>query len=317
MGKLNVLKIMLIVFCAGLFSCTEADMDIAVKQGNLMVHPRWSAQGVYPCTYVMFNCDTEAFVYHSECASQENEEHVTQTLPEGKYRVMAYNNNVDGLEYVFTNNYHQAMVRSLPKTEARAATTRLAEPSAVYVALSDEVVVVDKENITTRPGLISRTKTLRFTFTLTGINNVARISGALPGVYPSVLLASGQITAEEKKRCPEVAIPFNASVENGKGQVVIRLFGILDPADSDSPYSNTLPLTLSDTDGNQITTVIVDMNETITNMLKANEGTLPPEESGKEVNIDIQVKPIFGEGNLTATVKSWYTGIQAEGTGSI
>lgn len=311
---IQIVSVAFWAFCHIVFitSCTEADLNIRIREGTVTIHPHWQGNVFHPTTYNFFKDNDGELVYHEEWICTD--EKLVQSVDEGLYRVLAYNHNADGVEFFNSKNYEQIIVQAKTQNSSRSTKTHIAQPSEVYAIMVEQLDVPDKGSILERPGLVPRTKKMKFHFSLSGITGIQKIEGTINGVFPSLILATGKPTQDAIKFSPTTVVQFSTNVTNGNGEANIRIFGIKNPKSTESSYSNKMILQLVDFN-HDYQQVEVDMNQTISDILYKNEGEIPP---GKIVNVNILIKPIGENGGLTATVHSWHTSIdQGQGAGTI
>jgi hypothetical protein len=173
----------------------------------------------------------------------------------------------------------------------------------VYSVRVEELKVSAGGAVEKTPLPVLLTRELVFVFSLSGglESEVTSISGTLPGVFPSVRLATGLPTAESLNQSRQTAVVFSAPATNGKCSARIGLLGLLDPEEG-SAYTCDLSLSLLMTGGGKEETEI-SLTSLFSGIL-ANGGTLP-----QQLYINITIEPDVAEGGaIGGSIHSWGDG---------
>lgn len=226
---------------------------------------------------------------------------LTGQMPEGVYRVMAYNTDVKGIAFSGMNALETATV-SAETANTRAGGTMVVQPSPLYsCALPQEVTasLIDPLTVTGLPRQLTRNLNLKIA--LSDIRGVDAITGTLCGVYPSLLLSTGKPAPESVASAPEVKSSFRVDSPTQKVEINFRTLGILNP-EGGKNYDSLMELTLWGNDGWH-QEVTVNMTEVLTDIIGKNNGDLPIE---VPVEIEVVIEPVGT--SLQASVKAWRQG---------
>lgn len=304
--KVKLVLPLLLVFL-GLHSCTMGSVDYRTDQGKVIVRPDWSGYGLPAGTkFFFYNMDGVS----APIVADGSAEGYVGMLPSGSYKMVAYNTDAAQVEFQAMDKFETAAVQAMPNT--RRAATRdgdvrcIMQPANLYSLTLGKIEV--KYLNTTEVGVVPQplTKTIRLKFTLTGdgVGNSKKITGELCGVYPTLLLATGEPTTESINSCPNTTTAFTVTLTENQGTADIKVFGLLDPEDGSS-YTNRLTLSITDKNG-KVRNAEVDLSQAISEVIRENGGIIPVE---IPINIDVEIKMV--DGILHITVRPW-----KEGTGS-
>lgn len=278
-----------------LTGCTEGLLEIRKDEGLVIVSPDWQAYSLPSLAACHFYAEAGTATPHvyKEVAADV----FSCSLPPGIYRLLAYNTDVEGVEFVSQENIDCIAARL----------TSDVQPGELYVWKVARMEVLLRDTLYFSPAPGPLVKTLRLNFRLTGIGNISNIEGTLYGVYPSVCLLTGQPSAESVNAAPGTSVSFIAQVQHRmkvpdcEAVSSVRLFGLLDPQGGEQ-YDNRLQLNLRLTDG-EVRPAEVDMNEAFSDILAQNGGEIP-----SELPVDIEIEIRWIGSGLTASVKQWSIG---------
>lgn len=299
--KVKLILLLLLVFL-GLHSCTMGSVDYRTDQGRVVVHPDWSGYDLPAGTrFYFYNMDGVSAAIEADGSA----EGFSGMLPSGNYKMVAYNTDAQFVEFQSMDKFETAAVHASLNTRRMMLTRQgdvrcIEQPKDLY-SLSLGKIEVKYLN-TTEVSVIPQplTKTIRLKFSLSGdaVGSSTKVSGELCGVYPTLLLATGEPTSESINNSPNTTTAFNISLTDNQGMAEIRVFGLLDPEDG-SNYTNRLTLTITDKNNNK-RNAEVDLSEAISSVIKDNGGTIPVE---IPINIDVEVKLV--DAVLHVTVTPW------------
>ena len=295
-----------------LLSCTEnkdlqqREVSPEVTTGRVIVTPQWGT-GLQPeaLRYVFYpagNASGQAVGLDGTVAGCEGD------MPAGTYRVLAYNTGVAGVRFAGLDSYGTAAVELIATATRTDGLTLVGEPSQVYAAtVAGELTVVAGQQTESSVPVRSLMHTLVFNFTIGNGFPLNRLGSTLCGVYPSVLLATGEPTQAALQAAPGVAIRFAPEFQSATGATAeVCVPGLLDPRGG-TVYNNVLALDMTTTDDEHYTST-VDLNSALTEILADNGGTLPVE---VPVEMDIRVERTAV--GLSTTVAGWQIGETTEG----
>lgn len=301
--KVKFVLLLLLLFM-GLHSCTMGSVDYRADEGKVIVRPDWSGYAV-PAGTKFYFYNTNGTVEPIE--ADASAEGYVGLLPAGTYKMVAYNTDATQVEFQSMHKYETASVHALPNTRrmvSRAGDVRcILQPENLYALTLGKIEVKYME--TTEMSVVPQplTKTIRLQFTLSGdgVGDSKKVSGELCGVYSTLLLATGQPTAESVNTCPNTTTAFDVKLEENKGMAEVKVFGLLDPEDGTS-YTNRLNIEVTDKK-NQVRSAEIDLSEAISGVIKENGGTIPV-----EIPIEIEVEVKMINTTLTVKVKPWKSG---------
>lgn len=306
-------NLLLLLGCAAFFSCTRVELTPAPGKVDVAVHTDWGslppASGMEYCFYPTGG----GAAVKTEGTGGGGE----TTLPPGSYRLLAYNTGTANISFTGMDSYDtataSATVDTAPDAASPAAGTRaggmvfVKQPSALYAGTGPEELVVPRlDPVEASISMKQLTRTLRLKFKLDDTEGVDTLEGYINGVYPSLLLSTGEATEAAKEAAPQVATAFAAPAARAETTVELSLFGLLAP-EGGTAYRSTLRLTLKGADGWR-QQADVDLTRVLTDIFKAGGGSFvlePP-------TIEIRVEPT--PASLSATVEGWRAGGTGGGT---
>lgn len=298
-------KLLLLLGCVSFFSCTRVELVSPPDKVGVTIHLDWGnlppASGM---EYGFYPSDGGAAT-----EIKGTGEGCETTLPQGGYRVLAYNAGTTNISLSGMESYAGATAEAVPADDATRAggLTFVKQPSGLYAGTSaGELTVPRLDPVEASVGMAQLTRTLKLSFKLDEMEGVDALEGYFNGVYPSLLLSTGEPTAAAKTSAPQVAMAFAVPVTQAETTVELSLLGLLDP-EGGTAYRSTLRLTLKGADGWR-QQADVDLTRVLTDIFKAGGGSLvlePP-------TIEIRVEPT--PASLSATVESWRAGGTGGGT---
>lgn len=230
-------------------SCVKRDLYVKPDEGSVMLDLNWQqlASGEVPPENmaVYFYGDNGSLV-----RGKTENNHLSAVLPTGKYKILAVNEDVEGVAFSNMEEFDKAYAYALPvygKTKEDVTSGWIRQPGWVYSGSLGDLVVNTGDTIqrTLMPAPLVQRVTLKIQ--LTGdVDAVTSVSGALTGVAPSVRLASGvcgdgyaSITGLDPK-------PLDAA---GNFTADVLVFGVEAKNEDGTPASNTVQLELGFTNG--------------------------------------------------------------------
>lgn len=301
--KTKEMVILVAINVAGsLIGCTEVPLGYPSDEGLVRIMPDWTGFCVpSSASCVFFRCG-ESFTSYTY--ADVSPSLFSIPLPMGTYRMLAYNSDASGVAFSSFGQADSACV-SLNSTD---------QPGEVYVWSGEGLSVLSGDTVEVRTAPRALVKTLRLHFYLTGLAGSGSLDGLLSGVYPSLLLLTGEPPASAISAAPHTVVAFSAdltSESKGLSQLSatssIRLFGLLDP-DNGISYDNRLKLNLRDYRGTS-RSAEVGLSGVLTEILVACSGELTV-----EVPVDIFINLQWTDSALVASVKAWSLG---EGNGKV
>ena len=300
--KVKLILLLLLVFL-GLHSCTMGSVDYRTDQGKVIVRPDWSGFDDLPA-------GTKFYFYNMDGVSAPIEasglaEGYSGMLPSGSYKMVAYNTDATQVEFQAMDKFETASVHALPNT--RHVATReggdvrcILQPQKLYSLTLGKIEVkyLNTTEVTVTPQPLTKTIRLHFSLTGDGANTANKVSGELCGVYPTLLLATGEPTAESINNCAKTTTAFDVTLNENQGTATVTVFGLHDP-ENGATYTNRLTLTVTDKDGER-RTAEVDLSEAISEVIKDNGGTIPV-----EIPIDLNIEVKLIGTSLEVDVKPW------------
>jgi len=282
--------------------CTEVSLGYPSDEGLVRIMPDWTGLSVpsrAACIFFRGGEPSTSYVYREVSPIS-----FSVPLPSGTYRMLAYNSDASGVTYSSLREADSARV-SLNSTE---------QPGGVYAWSGEGLSVLASDTVEVRTVPRALVKTLTLHFQLRGLDDPCSLKGLLSGVYPSLLLFTGEPPASAISSAPQTAVAFSAELSpdtKGSSQLSgsssVRLFGLLDP-ENGSSYDNRLKLTLYDSEGTS-RSAEVGLSGVLTEILAACSGELTVEVP-VEISIDLQ----WTDSALVASVKAWSLG---EGSGKV
>lgn len=299
--KVRLILLLLLVFL-GLHSCTMRSVDYRTDQGKLIVRPDWGGYDLPAGTkFYFYNMDGVS----APIEANGSAEGYSGMLPSGSYRMVAYNTDAVQVDFKSMDKFETAAVHALPNTRhvaMREGDVRcILQPKKLYSFTLGNIevkyLVTTEVEVTPQP----LTKTIRLHFTLSGDGaaSAKKISGELCGVYPTLLLATGEPTSESINSCAKTTTAFEVILDNNQGTAILTVFGLHNP-ENGTTYTNRLTLTITKDNGEPALEAKVDLSEAISDVIKDNGGTIPVE---IPIDLAIEVK-LIGTG-LEVNVKPW------------
>ncbi|CAK7075230.1 MAG: hypothetical protein PARBA_03042 [Parabacteroides sp.] len=292
-------NLLLLLGCVSFFSCTQVELTPAPDKVGVSVHPDWGsltpASGMEYCFYPTAGGGaTEIEGTGGGCET---------TLPPGSYRLLAYNTGTANISFTGMESYDTAAAEAVPtaaKTRA-GGMTFVKQPSVLYAGTSPQELEVPRlDPVEVQAGMKQLTRTLKLSFNLDDMEGVEALEGYFNGVYPSLLLSTGEATEAAKEAAPRVATAFFAPVTPTATTVEVSLLGLLDP-EGGTAYRSTLRLTLKGADGWR-QQADVDLTHVLTDIFKAGGEGLVLETPAIEIRVKLTSV------SLSAAVESWTTG---------
>lgn len=218
-------------------------------------------------------------------------------LPFGTYKLLAVDDDAEGIEYRGMNSYATAGVYlTSGSADSRSAAAIMDAPGEVYVLRLNEVVVEEEATAkyTVTPSAL--THTLTIDLELSGLTQeVISISGTLNGAYPSASLSTGKPFTAAVENAPATAVQFTAvygevtrSGDAGTYPVEIRTLGVLNPG-VDAIYTSELSLVVTTADGESFASTS-DLTEALSEA--ANEEGDLPLDIQLAVTIEVEPEPV-------------------------
>lgn len=239
------------------------DPDPDVTTGYVTLTPDWGS--IAPCAGMRFYFyPASGEVVTKDCPATG----FSGDLEAGTYKVLAVNTDASGINFTDMASYATAAA-TLSAPAGRAAAWEVS-------VLSLPELVVEKGGTVTRSVAVrALAKNISLSFVFSDVLGVQSLAGSLPGGYNAVLLTTDEPTAAAKAAAPDTYTAFSASLSGNTGSAVVRLSGMLNPANG-SAYTNRLDLELTTADGKQHP-LAIDLTAALTEVMDANGGTLPAE----------------------------------------
>lgn len=300
MKKVNLLLLLLFVL-AGLQGCTMGSVDYRTDEGKVIIRPDWSGYDLPAGTkFYFYNTDGKSAPVEADGSA----EGYVGMLPSGTYKMVAYNTDATQVEFQSMEKYETASVHALPNT--RRSVTRdsdvrcILQPSQLYSLSLGDIKVEYLSTTEREVKPLPLTKTIRLEFRLTGdgVADAKKISGEICGVYPTLLLATGQPTPESISNCPNTTTAFDINLANNQGTAEIKVFGLHDP-EGGTNYENRLKLSVTDKDNN-VRNAEIDLSDVISDVIDKNGGTIPV-----EIPIEIQIEVSLKDASLQVKAYPW------------
>lgn len=276
-----------LAFCA--VACTQGTLDTLPTEGRVVIHASWNS-ALPPATGLRFYfyplSGGSALTYDAASTGFEG------NLPAGSYRVIACSRDASGAVYQGMESYSTASVAAVTTTDSRSL-SYYAQPSGVYALHISELRVPLQDVVETSlvPDTLSRSVNL--SFLLLGGESLSSLSGLMRGIQPTVLIATKAYRGEAG------VTSFTAWVSGNRATARVGVLGLLDPL-GNLPYRNLMDLTLTLKDGS-VRTTQVDLTRLLSEVLKANGGTIP-----LELPVEVELRLI--DAQLVAEVKPWQSG---------
>jgi hypothetical protein len=197
-------------------------------------------------------------------------------LPAGSYRVLAFNAaGAADAEFTGRERYETAAV-TVRSASNETGSSQLRAIDDRLLRVVDELEVTGVGTLRREPSPVLLTKQLVLVFTLSGglEREVTSLTGALPGVYPSVLLSTGLPTPQVLIQSLTAVARFETSVQGSQHLARIGLLGLRDP-EYGRTYPGTMALTLNLNDGTREETT-VNLSAALSGIIADNGGAFPP-----------------------------------------
>lgn len=280
-GRSNVRGAVAAVAAAGLVmlgtaSCVKRNLYVRPDEGCVVVDFNWQnvIEGeVAPEQMMVYfygengsltRGTTENGIYKANLAS-------------GKYKILAFNEEVEGVGYTNLEDFDKAYAYALPmyNNKSDADNQWIRQPGWLYSANIGELVVDKNDTIQRTMAPKPLVQRIVLNIRLTGdYNAVTDVSAALKGVAPMVRLATGECTdgyASVTELAPK-------PLDNGAYTANVLVFGIMDKQPDGTPASNSIELGLNfNNGGSQV------IEEDIS-------GSGPDQPTDIEINIDIDIE---------------------------
>ncbi len=287
-----------------LTSCTQSAIlypEQLEEVGSVQIYPDQSECTLPATQYYFYNMDGE-----SDRIVMDGDAHgnFDGTLPVGIYRVIATNVADSRVSFTTMDSPETAIVR-LPELDESSLTpalsrvadyTLLPQPGNIYSTVIESLVVSVNKPVRKGPSPVLLTKQLNFSFLLEDglADEIAAMTGLLPGIYPAVHLYTHQ--GIEIENAPNMATPFETASAGAERTAQIYHFGLYDPAHGDQ-YAYTLALQLTMRDGST-TDVSLDLTDVFSDIMDENKGVFP-------ANITIPIELTKSTVGVAADAGEW------------
>lgn len=288
-----------------LFSCTRADLEPPVTpepEPEQVVHttfrPSWPAGTTAPSALRLHLYRAGETPVVADCPATGYE----ADLKVGIYRGLCYNIDATNVAFSGMDSYETATVSASATPASRAALasraegTEVAQPSGLYHAPVDEFTLEAGKSVELTFSPVALAKTVRLRFELPAWLATESLSGALTGVYPSLLLSTLEPSAEALAASRTTYVAFDAALSGTEAAATVTLFGLANPQGG-TAYTNTLTLGLTAAGGRQYP-LVADLTSALTEVIAANGGTLPAEVEFV-VGLDNMLVPVVTVGDWT------------------
>ncbi|WP_319504903.1 DUF5119 domain-containing protein [Bacteroides graminisolvens] len=276
-----------LIVCA--VACTEGTLDNPPTEGRVVIHASWNSASP-PATGLRFYfyplSGGSALTYDAASTGFEG------NLPAGSYRVIACSTDASRAVYEGMESYSTASVTAVTTTDSRSL-SYYAQPSGVYALHISELRVPLQDVVETSSVPDTLSRRVNLSFLLLGGESLSSLSGLMRGIQPTVLIATKTYRGEAG------VTSFTASVSGNRATARVGVLGLLDPL-GNLPYRNLMDLTLTLKDGS-VQTTEVDLTRLLSEVLKANGGTIP-----LELPVEVELRLI--DAQLVASVKPWQSG---------
>jgi hypothetical protein len=257
-------------------SCTKAEMSHQ-EPNYVRIHPDQSVYTLPALQYHFYNVDTRQAVIVRPGNSKSNFE---GTLPEGVYRVIAVNTAavntaVTGNVVFDMDSYETANASALPTEQTNSQLSTLSSQLSTLYSVVEEIVVPFDTIYQPKPMLLTKQVVLVFLLRDGLDSSVAKLTSILSGVYPSVVLHTGQPSEESINQSPETSIRFETSGRGEQREAQANLFGLCNPQYG-NVYRNTLQVDLDMNDGDR-QAITIDVTNILSDIIAWNRGVVPPQ----------------------------------------
>lgn len=276
----------------GLNSCVKRDLYVRPDEGSVILDFDW--RNVIAGESVPEQMSVYFYGANGSLTRGTTDNGVCQAvLASGKYKVLAFNEGVEGVAYTSLEDFDKAYAYALPlySNKSNSDDQWICQPGWLYSANIGDLEI--SMNDTVQYTLVPRPLVQRIVLNirLSGdVDAVTDVSAALKGVAPAVRLASGDCTdgfaaATELESKP---------LEGGGYTANVLVFGILGKQPDGSPVSNSVELGLKfNNGGSQV------IEENI-----SGSGTDQPTDIEINIDIDIEVSATSAMG-FVAQVTKW------------
>lgn len=243
--------------CIALAACTETALDYRSAEGTVVIAPEWGAFACPATAYYRFYADDGEAVagYGTDAAASAG--YFSTTLPVGSYHLLAYNTDAHGVAFTGLESRNAAEVRLVSEMQ----------PGNVYSWNVDDVDVPLQGTVQYTPVPRPLVKQMLLHFQVTGMEEAKVLNGKLNGVYPSVLLLSGEPSEQSISAAPETNTSFTVTLTRAEtrntepaymASAEIRLLGLLSP-EYGAAYDSRLHLQVRNS-GGEMYSASVNMN---------------------------------------------------------
>lgn len=241
-------------------------------------------------------------IFHEELTVNETNAYLLCELEEGNYLIVIHNTDVTNASFSTIDEHTTAMVIAGTGTIPQEG-SELVSPGNVYgVGQPDEVDIVSVvagETTTVTATLKRLTREVKFHFSVTGLDAVAKLNGRLVGVSPGLFLSSG---AALPIACCQPFVGNRLIPTKSNEEVIyevnIELFDLIMPKVGDTDI-NKIDVII--TDGNDKKYMLTsDITSTIREIIFENGGELPI-----EISLEVVITVYPDTDKITAVVIPW------------
>lgn len=280
-GRSNLRGVTAAVAAAGMImlgatSCVKRDLYVRPDEGCVMLDFNW--QNVIDGESAPEQMSVYFYGENGSLTRGTTENGMYKAkLASGKYKILAFNEGVEGVAYTSLEDFDKAYAYALPlySNKGNGDDQWIRQPGWLYSANIGELDV--NKNDTIQRTLMPKPLVQRIVLNirLTGdYGAVTEVSAALKGVAPLVRLATGECTDGTASVTQLEPKPL----EGGGYTANVLVFGILDKQPDGTPASNSVELGLNfNNGGSQV------IEEDIS-------GSAPGEPTDIEINIDIDIE---------------------------
>jgi hypothetical protein len=267
--------------CILLYSCVLVHL---LCPGFVQIYPDRSHHALPKLEYRFYSEDT--------CLVRESDDEGNfegEFFP-GVYRVLATNVDAPGVAFSGLERFDKATASAQPTVN-----------SGVYSVVVERLEVPDDGTVRIEPLPALLTKQLVLVFSLLdGLDTeVTSLSGELPGVYPSVYLATGLPSEESVEQSPSTSVRFSVAGQGVQREAEIGLFGLRNPG-AEPTYTNDLSLTLTLYNGREKATTI-PLTTILSDIISGNNGKLP-------VHVSFLIELTRQVDDIKGGIKAWTDG---------
>lgn len=275
-------------------------------EGQIEIVLEWQPEATpTPLTFAFYHAGEGTILYKEFEGTTEGFKGV---LPEGEYKVIAYDKSALRVNFRNMDSYQSAEVyaQEAVKTVKAGGGTLITEPGVVYAvgecAGMETLTVTADKILKTKAQPQNITRSVVLNFEIKNGASITTITGAMEGVSSSVLLCSGKSSSYSAR------LPFlvNRAADNSF-QTSVSLFDFIIAEVGDTEV-NTMDVTLGEASG-ATHDITLDITDTIRDIIHNNGGVIPI-----EIPIEVVVDMTDIE-HITAIVKPWEPG--GEGGGEV